>query len=174
MGVRRAAEAIRLGGWVYSSRRLDALVERLDTIAAASATTTAGATTAVASAMSSPERFDIWTAQLFELTHQDSPTGAAPPTLEDLLDPSAVHADLIDSFAYLPGSDLAPEKLDALAPPAFEPSSQVGPSMRAEEDDIGGDSDSRVAPVVNFHAGLGTKAPGPSMWPEQWPDSSVS
>ncbi|GAA5880285.1 hypothetical protein JCM3774_002480 [Rhodotorula dairenensis] len=172
-----AASAIRLGGWVYSCLRRDALVERLDFIAASSA-----------AAPSPPPRereqqspLGIWT-QLFELADHDPVTAAATTSWEDLLGSSSVPADLVvDPFAHLHGSDL-PHDGGSQAGPTFRSSAATAtPADTAPEPDrtgLGDESGDSIttaaAAMLGFNAGLGTRATGPSMWPEPWPDTSTA
>lgn len=152
---RRAARAIRLGGWVYSSLRLDNLIDRLDAIAA--------------SATSSPDPLDAWTAQLFEMTYRDQQTAAggdpALVNLDDLLGAS-LRSDLVDSFVSLRDATSSRSRSGTATPNAFGTKSvaaviqeDVEPIFTLEN---GGD-----LPENNSSTGRGNIR---SMWAESWPE----
>ncbi|GAA5984885.1 hypothetical protein JCM10908_002436 [Rhodotorula pacifica] len=125
-----AAESVRLGGWVYSNRRLDILVDRLDSIAA-SCTGGGGpeAYTHLGAPSSNKDAFETWTAQLFEMISPDEALSAAntpappapapavpPPSLADFLGgdiESALPTEMVDSFTYLQEASLAFEAVAA-------------------------------------------------------------
>lgn len=142
---------------MYSSLRLDNLVDRLDAIAA--------------SATSSPDPLDAWTAQLFEMTYRDQQTAAtqaggdpASANFDDLLGAS-LHSDLVDSFASLRDATSSRSRSGTATPNAFGTKS-VAAVIQEDVEPIftleGGD-----LPENNSSTGRGNMR---SMWAESWPE----
>ncbi|TKA54046.1 hypothetical protein B0A53_03328 [Rhodotorula sp. CCFEE 5036] len=151
-----AARAIRLGGWVYSSLRLDNLVDRLDTIAA--------------SATASPDPLDAWTAQLFEMTYQDQQAATPDPASSnfDHLLGASLHSDLVDTFASLREVTSSRSRSGTATPNAFGTKS-VAAVIQEDVEPIFTLEDVGDLPE-NASTGRGNVR---SMWAESWPDESA-
>lgn len=145
---------------MYSSLRLDNLVDRLDAIAA--------------SATYSPDPLAAWTAQLFEMTYQDQQATAtaaggdpASSNFDDLLGAS-LHSDLVDSFASLRDTTSSRSRSGTATPNAFGTKS-VAAVIQEDVEPIFTLDDGGL-PENNASTGRGNIR---SMWAESWPEESA-
>lgn len=141
---------------MYSSLRLDHLVDRLDAIAA--------------SATASPDPLDAWTAQLFEMTYGDQQAATPDPAssnFDDLLGAS-LHSDLVDTFASLREATSSRSRSGTATPNAFGTKS-VAAVIQEDVEPIFTLEDGGDLPE-NASTGRGNVR---SMWAESWPDESA-